>query len=167
METHLRPLTLAEILDRTAQLYRSNFWLFAGISAVYSGALLALNLIQIGGQEYLRAQHMNRYLVGLTVAGFVFEFFVVFIVGGLAVAANNRAVAWVHMGEPATIRGAYTSTLPRAGRYIWMMTLIGIIIWTPLLLAYVGFAGAIVFWVRPFPGGKVTTLAANSTGGGT
>jgi hypothetical protein len=37
METNLRPLTLGEILDRTAQLYRTNFLLFAGISAVYAG----------------------------------------------------------------------------------------------------------------------------------
>ncbi len=36
MESNLRPLTLGEILDRTAQLYRTHFWLFAGISAVYS-----------------------------------------------------------------------------------------------------------------------------------
>jgi hypothetical protein len=32
METTLRPLSLGEILDRTAELYRSNFLLFAGIS---------------------------------------------------------------------------------------------------------------------------------------
>ncbi len=31
MQTSLRPMTLGEILDRTAQLYRTNFLLFAGI----------------------------------------------------------------------------------------------------------------------------------------
>ena len=34
-------------------------------------------------------------------------FFVSFVVGGIAVAANNCAVSWVHLGERATIRGAY------------------------------------------------------------
>jgi hypothetical protein len=45
METTLRPLSLGEILDRTAELYRSNFLLFAGISSVYGGILLVLSLI--------------------------------------------------------------------------------------------------------------------------
>ena len=56
METNLRPLTLGEILDRTAQLYRENFLLFAGIAAVYAGVLLVLSLVQIGVQELLRMQ---------------------------------------------------------------------------------------------------------------
>ena len=34
MTETLRPSTLGEILDRTAQLYRSNFWLFAGTAAM-------------------------------------------------------------------------------------------------------------------------------------
>ena len=33
METNLRPLSLGEILDRTAELYRENFILFAGIAS--------------------------------------------------------------------------------------------------------------------------------------
>ena len=51
METTLRPLTLGEILDRTAELYRSNFLLLAGISSVYGGILLVLSLLQIGAQQ--------------------------------------------------------------------------------------------------------------------
>ena len=47
METSLRPLSLSEILDRTAQLYRTNFILFAGIFAGYCGIGLVLNLLLI------------------------------------------------------------------------------------------------------------------------
>ena len=60
METTLRPLTVSEILDRTAQLYRSNFLLFAGISSVYAGVLLVLSLLQIALQEILRLAHMTQ-----------------------------------------------------------------------------------------------------------
>ena len=60
METNLRPMSLGEILDRTAQLYRSNFVLFAGIAAVYAGAMLVLNLAQVGMQEILRAHNMTQ-----------------------------------------------------------------------------------------------------------
>src|ERR1700746_1194577 len=69
METTLRPLTLGEILDRTAQLYRSNFLLFAGIASVYAGALLVLSLAQIGVQELLRINHMNSQIIWATVVG--------------------------------------------------------------------------------------------------
>ena len=44
METTLRPLTLGEILDRTAQLYRANFLVFAGIFSIYAGVALVLGL---------------------------------------------------------------------------------------------------------------------------
>jgi hypothetical protein len=60
MESNLRPLTLGEILDRTAQLYRTHFWLFAGIASVYSGALLLFGLLQIGAQELLLARHLQK-----------------------------------------------------------------------------------------------------------
>ena len=59
-----------------------------------------------------------------------------FVAGGIAVAANNRAVAWVHLGEPATIRGAYRSITPRLGRYLWLMLLKTFFAWTPLILSF-------------------------------
>src|SRR6266566_271615 len=42
----LRPLSLGEILDRTFSLYRRNFLLFAGITALPQLLILALNLAQ-------------------------------------------------------------------------------------------------------------------------
>ena len=161
METNLRPLTLGEILDRTAQLYRSHFWLLAGIASVYSGALLLLGLVQIGIQEFLRMEHLERYVMLLGAIGIVVQLFISFLVGGIAVAANNRAVGWVHLGEPATIRGAYGSILPRTGRYIWLMTIIYFVLWTPLVLAYGGYIATIYFWIRPARGALKNL--ANST----
>jgi hypothetical protein len=155
MESNLRPLALGEILDRTAQLYRTHFWLFAGISAVYSGALLAMSLVQIGVQEFFRAQHLTLYLTWVGRIGIMVEFLTMFLFGGLAVAANNRAVAWVHLGQPATIRGAYGSILPRAGRYLWLMTIIALILWTPLALAYGGYLSLFLFWLRPMTRGAM------------
>src|SRR5438552_9078889 len=42
----LRPLSLGEILDRTFSLYRKNFLLFAGITAIPQLLVLALRLAQ-------------------------------------------------------------------------------------------------------------------------
>jgi len=134
MESNLRPLTLGEILDRTAQLYRTNFLLFAGISAVYAGAFLVLGLLQIGVDGVLRAQQMLQY-VKLFDLGWTFLILPVnFVFAGAAMAANNRAVSWVHLGEPATIRRAYSSILPRLGRYLWLMTIVAFRIWAPFFL---------------------------------
>jgi len=148
METNLRPFTLGEILDRTAQLYRSHFWLFAGIASVNSGAILLLNLFEIGGQEFLRAEHLLRYAILLGVFGAMLQLVVWFVVGGIAVAANNRAVAWLHLGEPATITGAYGSILPRTGRYVWLMVIISFMLWTPMALLYGSFLAWLFFGSR-------------------
>ena len=150
METNLRPLSLGEILDRTAQLYRSNFVLFAGIFAIYSGVTLAMSLLLIGIGELLKAAHMTQYVLMTTMIGTGIEWLILFLLLGAAVAAISRAVAWVHLGEPATIRGAYASILPRLGRYLWLMTITAFVIWTPLVLAYAGYLGFMFYNVKGF-----------------
>jgi hypothetical protein len=143
MESNLRPLTLGEILDRTAQLYRTNFLLFAGISAVYAGVVLVLNLFQIGAEELLREMHMTQYVQWVSLGSVVLLMPLIFVFAGAAVAANNRAVSWVHLGQPATIRGAYLSILPRLGRYLWLMVIVTFVIWTPFVLIFGGYFAAL------------------------
>src|SRR5208337_583674 len=123
METNLRPLTLGEILDRTAQLYRENFLLFAGIASVYAGTAMVLNMMDIGLAEMLRAMHQAVRLHWIVQVFGGIILLLVYLLGGICVAANNRAVAWVHLGQPATIRGAYRGIMPRLGRYLWLMLL--------------------------------------------
>jgi hypothetical protein len=146
MESNLRPLTLGEILDRTAQLYRTNFLLFAGIFTVYAGVLLVLGLLQIGLAETLRVLHLTHQLQGLTWTATGVTWLISFLVAGMSIAAISRAVAWVHLGEPATIRGAYQSILPQLGRYLWLMTITAFRVWTPFVLLYAGFLGTIAFY---------------------
>ncbi|MGD0098454.1 MAG: glycerophosphoryl diester phosphodiesterase membrane domain-containing protein [Terracidiphilus sp.] len=148
MESNLRPLTLGEILDRTAQLYRTNFLLFAGIASVYAGALLVLGLLQLGAEELLRVLHRMQYLPWVTGGWFLVSLPLMMIFAGAAVAANNRAVSWVHLGQPATIRGAYSSILPRLGRYLWLMTIVAFVIYTPFALICGGYFGGL-FMIRP------------------
>jgi uncharacterized membrane protein len=149
MQTDLRPMTLGEILDRTAQLYRTHFVLFAGIAAVYAGALLVLNLIQIGVDEVLRRLNMTQQLPWVTLGFVLLIMPLVFIFAGAAVAANNRAVAWVNLGRAATIRGAYLNILPRLGRYLWMMTLIAFIIYIPFVILFSAYFIFLFTYARP------------------
>jgi hypothetical protein len=139
MEPTLRPMSLGEILDRTAQLYRTHFTLFVGIAAVYAGVLLVLNLLQIGLAELLKSMHMASQQIWVSGGFLVLILPVTVIAAGAAVAANNRAVAWVNVGQPATIRGAYKSILPRIWSYVWLMFLTTVIILTPFVVIYGGF----------------------------
>jgi Membrane domain of glycerophosphoryl diester phosphodiesterase len=148
MQTNLRPLTLGEILDRTAELYRSNFLLLAGISSVYAGILLVLSLTQIGVQRGLLALHMKDYLIGATIVGIVVLWLAIFITGGIAVAANTRAVSWLHLGEPASIGAAYRAVLPRAGRYLWLMTITYFRAWFPFVVSYGAYAALLFVYMR-------------------
>jgi uncharacterized membrane protein len=148
MQITLRPMTLGEILDRTAQLYRTNFVLFAGIAAVYSGVLLLLNLLQIGVAETMRHLHHAQQAPWVTLGFVALIMPLIFIFAGAAVAANNRAVAWVNLGQPATIRGAYMSILPRIGRYLWLMTMAAFYIYLPFLLLFIAYFLFILFYAR-------------------
>jgi hypothetical protein len=135
MEITLRPLSLGEILDRTATIYRKNFWLLAGISAVYAGSVMVLGLIQIG----IRAAFSSNVIMASIIVGLigVLQLPVILIMAGLCIAAINRAVAWIHLNQPATIRGAYASVWPRLGRYIWLMFLVGLRIYWPMLVIFI------------------------------
>jgi hypothetical protein len=132
-------MSLGEILDRTAQLYRTNFALLVGIAAVYAGILLVLNLLQIGVAALLGHLHMTRQLPLVTLGFVVIMIPLIFIFAGAAVAANNRAVAWINLGQPATIRGAYRSILPRLGRYLWLMTMVAFFIYLPFVIIFTAY----------------------------
>lgn len=149
MQTHLRPLSLGEILDRTAQLYRSNFIVFAGIFSIYASVGLVLNLVQIGLGAVIRRGHMPQGISWPVLAAGVLEWIVLLLLLGAGIAAINRAVAWVYLGEPATIRRAYASTLPRFGRYLWLMTVTSAVAWLPFALAYSGYVLYVLVFVRP------------------
>ncbi len=142
MEPALRPMSLGEILDRTAQLYRSNFVLFAGIFVVYSGVALAMGLLIIGVDELLRIERAGRAFIWLRLSLIGLEWLLLVLAAGASVAAISRAVAWVHLGERATIRGAYRSILPKLGRYLWLMTITFFVVYGPLALIYGGYLGA-------------------------
>lgn len=158
METNLRPLSLGEILDRTAQLYRSNFLLFAGIFAVYAGVLLFFNLLQLATVEVLRVEQLTRKLAWVPIVTAGIELLVVFLLIGAALAAISRAVAWANLGQPATIRGAYRSIMPKLGRFLWLMTITGVIAWLPLVILYGTLIGAAAYI------GRTHTAAVHAAG---
>ena len=149
MQTNLRPMSLGEILDRTAQLYRTNFLLFAGIASVYAGVLLVLNLIQLGLNQLMLHWNMTQQLPIASLGYVVLIFPVIILCAVAAVAANNRAVAWVNLGQPATIRAAYKSIWPKIGRYLWLATIIAFVVYSPFIFIFGGYCGFLYGYARP------------------
>jgi membrane-anchored glycerophosphoryl diester phosphodiesterase (GDPDase) len=148
MTTQLRPLSLGEILDRTAELYRNNFLLFAGISAIFATVMLLAQMLDLGVLRLIGYPNVpgNQQWAVATLS--VLQTAVWLLAAGLAIAAINRAVAWVHMGEPASIRASVASVRPRMGRYLWLMTNVSLRAWGPLAAVYI-VVFAILFAVMP------------------
>ena len=148
MNTQLRPMTLGEILDRTAELYRTHFLLFAGISSIFAVVMLAVQLLYLRSLVLLGYPNLMAHWQWGTASTAVVEALVVLMLAGLSIAANNRAVAWVYLDKPATIRAAAGSVLPRLRTYLWLMTITAFRAWAPFAVLYVAFMG-IAFAVLP------------------
>jgi hypothetical protein len=170
MNEPLRPSTLGEILDRTAQLYRRNFWLFAGTAAlpfVVMVGLIAvavpLGILAVPG---IGAGGGNAGSVGLfasAVGGIVFivaflivlPVYLAFYV--YAVAGITQTTVRVHRGEKLTIRAALKSVSPRFWTYLRFLFLEGFMAGiVPLFLAGALIGPLIYLITRPGVGIEVS-----------
>jgi hypothetical protein len=131
MNEPLRPMSLGEILDRTAQLYRTRFLVFLGISLIPTGVVLALACgvgLVVAWWSWAGARSVSEtagnvltVLFCLAVALVALPVFLA--VTALATAAMNHAVSRVYLGETATIRDAYKSVWRLGWRYIGLYLL--------------------------------------------
>ncbi|MGA3131899.1 MAG: hypothetical protein ABSD59_13920 [Terracidiphilus sp.] len=143
MDNQLRPLNLGEILDRTADLYRSRFLLFTGISAVFAAVMLAVQLLHLGAIHLMGYPHIEPHLQWAYFASAGVDYLFISLMAGLSIAASSRAVAWVYLGKPATIYAAVSSIFAKVGRYLWLMTVTMFFAWWPLFVVYVLLFGII------------------------
>ncbi len=131
MDNQLRPLNLGEILDRTAQLYRRNFWLFVGTAAMPLLLVLALaipigaffvlpGVAGIGALANTPSAIITIALVCLIVLPIYFAVYV------YSYAGVTQATVSVHLGEKPTIRATLKSVRPRFWTYLWYLLLQGI-----------------------------------------
>jgi hypothetical protein len=133
MSETFRPSTLGEILDRTAQIYRRNFWLFAGVAALPIGAIFAFTAI--GGALFGAAAVAFRSTGLANPAAIALVVLVVLIAAPVYIAAAvfssaglTEAAASTYRGEKITIRGAFKKVKPRFWRYLWFVILQGIVV---------------------------------------
>ena len=110
-DLNLRPMTLGEVLDRTFRLYKSNFWLFIGVTAL---PYLLILLFQIGvaamassfGQGS-QPPNVTPGFIGRIFTGFSIGFVFYLIIYGYTLAATIFAVSDVYLARTATVRGSF------------------------------------------------------------
>lgn len=167
MTTTLRPMNSGEILDRTFNLYRNNFILFAGIAAlaavflvVMTGTLIVLGLSVSNPDPRMDPRELFAKLgifLGATVLFYLF-------IGSFTTGATIYAVSKVHLGQTVTIKDSYARVLPRLPRIIGIVLLIVLIMIGLILLVYltVFVLGLLLALIFAGTGGK--TIAAIITG---
>ena len=133
MRAELRPSSLGEILDRTAQMYRSNFLLYFGIAAVSHAAVLVVKLLA----DLLLYSHTHantvRYDRITVTAGLSTGLFSILPIA-IAMAAVMHAVARNYLGSTCTIREAYASVGRRWYRYILILLAMDMYAFAPIMV---------------------------------
>jgi len=130
MSEQLRPLNLGEILDRTAQLYRRNFWLFVGTAAlplififalaipigffVVAATLAGDNTATPSPAEILTIATLALIAIPIYLAVYVYSY-----------AGITQAAVSVYHGEKPTIRATLKSVHPRFWTYLWYLIVQG------------------------------------------
>jgi hypothetical protein len=120
MRAELRPSSLGEILDRTAQMYRSHFLVYFGIASIAYAATLVLSLIAdvlIFSHPHANPRAYARITIG--VGGGVGILTLLPVAVGMA--AVMHAVARNYLGEMCTIREAYAGIGRRWYRFVLIL----------------------------------------------
>ncbi|MGO9776516.1 MAG: hypothetical protein ACLQGT_05735 [Terracidiphilus sp.] len=159
MNEPLRPLNLGEILDRTAQLYRTRFLVFLGISLLPTGVVLALAFgvgLVVAWWSWAGAGSISEAAGYVLVAVFAIAITLVALpiylaAAALAAAAMNHAVSRMNLGEKTTIRDAYKTVWMRGWRYIGLYLLLALII---------GIAPMVVWFSLVIVGGVLAKAAS-------
>lgn len=162
----LRPLTTGEILDRTFYLYRGNFWLFTGISAVAAGAATFTSVLQL---VYGHFSHPDRVTTSMEILKNVPSILLGVVAGviylavySVAHAATVAAVLKLYLGDTTSNTDAFRAVKSHWLRYvgialwqIWSSMWLILVAFTPLvivagLLGYKGGGAALVGFVAFF-----------------
>lgn len=130
----LRPLSLGEILDRTFALYRRNFVLFIGISAIPQVVVLALGLAQTAMQG-ASPQFPRDF-------GLILAFYAIYIPVALVAYMFSQggailAVSDLYLGRSTTISESLRRVWDEFGSLLGVILLNGIVIVAGFILLIV------------------------------
>ena len=157
MDAELRPLSLGEVLDRTFQLYRSHFLIFAGISSFAAVLDLVWNLIQTATVRTVQTRVGVGTLGGVNVGFGLVHLVVYIVVSALAMAAISRAVSAIYLGQTTGIAQAYREVKPHWLRYVSLYVVAAFLAWGAAIILFIGVVLAAVTLQRG-AAGQTTAL---------
>jgi hypothetical protein len=126
-ELDLRPLSLGEILDRTFTLYRRNFLLFFGITALPQLLVLGFNLCQVlftGRPGALKG--MSGTTIGLGILIALAGFMVYFVAYLFAHGGTVYAISDLYLGRSTSIGASLRRMRGQAGSLLGVLILNGL-----------------------------------------
>jgi hypothetical protein len=142
MDEPFHPSSLSEILDRTAQLYRSRFLVFLGIAVIPTAALM----VPFGGLflfiEWFGPKGGAHSPVAGMVAGlllgalFLIALPIFLAASALATAAMSHTASRAILSQTTTIREAYKAIWPRGWRYIGLDLMEFVAVWVAPFAAW-------------------------------
>jgi hypothetical protein len=132
MARTLRPLSLGKILDETFEIYRRNFVLFVGISAIPNIALLLLQLglagLAIGGTKPSGGALVLAAL-GTIIASLV--------AGSIVTAATTFGVSDVYLETPTSMAACFSRVAGKALSVAYVSFVVGLIVGLGTLLCII------------------------------
>lgn len=166
------PLTLAEILDRTAYIYRSRFLVFFGIGVIPAGTVLVFFAGFVLLFAWIGSSDSSKFAF---TAGNILAWLFVGLIGLLAIpaclgaaalgwAAISQAAAQAYLGEKFSIRDAYRCGWKHRWRYVWLYSLVVLLVAVaPIAVFAIGapVADALILF-----GGRAGIGAADAVVGG-
>lgn len=141
----LRPLSLGEVLDRIFALYRSRFWLFAGISMIAATINVVGQAISLATAQKLAGHGvfspaatparamLNMRQIGAAQLSVYLVLLVFLLVSAVTQAATALALTQVYLDRPTSAKTALRAAVQRWYRWI------GIAIWQGWSLFWVPF----------------------------
>ena len=162
MSSALRPLRLGEILDQTAQLYRQNFALFAGVAVLPNAIVFGvyITIFVIAGVPLINrniSQPPNPAIGVLFLVLIVIAMPILLVPMVFSQAGITRAAVSTFRGEKLKVREALQGVRARFWRYLGLMVLQGLIIFgIPFVCA--GVVGVVLIALA-VPGGGAAVAA--------
>jgi hypothetical protein len=136
---HLRPLSLGEVLDRTFSVYRSRFWLFAGLTAMSSSVQFAGNLLVLLVKHIVIAKFGLRAGTAVASMGVGLVALLYLLPAAVVQAATVYALSEVYLGQGVTAVEAVRSTVKRWYRYVGIAFWVTwSVMWLPLAFIFPG-----------------------------
>jgi hypothetical protein len=165
----MRPLSTGEVLDRTFAVYRSRFWLFAGLAAISGGFQVIVNGLQLLVHHLLLAHYGFQAAKVESQISSPFLLLLLLPVTAVIYAASVFALCEVYLGRAITAGEALHSVAQQWMRYLgialwwgwsagWAFALLAIpafiivlvlkpkpLLWLAGLLFFLAFTGGFVY----------------------